>query len=198
MVEEIQFTPDRWGAARTAPSTPPDERAARRSLRDQIARMERDLGECLVTAFPTGERVDVGMAPPAVGPRMLSLGELETIRDDLAARVRAARDRVARHGEMEERSRVLLEKMRLDPKRYKFVRIPREDVGIPGCGAYEVRPRLGLVGMLMGWWQVKLSSGCPLGVLPRPCGRGGGPPSCLMLPPRPYGRGGGPPSCLIA
>jgi hypothetical protein len=25
-----------------------------------------------------------------------------------------------------------------------------------------VRPRLGLIGMLMGWWQVKLSSGCPL------------------------------------
>jgi hypothetical protein len=31
-----------------------------------------------------------------------------------------------------------------------------------------VRPRLGLIGMLMGWWQVKLSSGCPLpaGVAP--------------------------------
>jgi len=25
-----------------------------------------------------------------------------------------------------------------------------------------VRPRVGLVGMFMGWWQVKLSSGCPL------------------------------------
>jgi hypothetical protein len=25
-----------------------------------------------------------------------------------------------------------------------------------------VRPRLGLIGMLCGWWQVKLSSGCPL------------------------------------
>ncbi|MDQ3767999.1 MAG: hypothetical protein M3370_00750 [Actinomycetota bacterium] len=161
MVEEIQFAPDQRGAARTAPFTPPDERAARRSLRDQIARMDRELGKCLVAAFPTGERVDVGMAPPTVGPRMLSLGELETIRDDLAARLRAARDRLARQGEIQERNRVLLEKMRLDPKRYQFVRIPREDVGIPGCGAYEVRPRLGVVGMLMGWWQVKLSSGCP-------------------------------------
>jgi hypothetical protein len=25
-----------------------------------------------------------------------------------------------------------------------------------------VRPRLGLIGMLAGWWHVKLSSGCPL------------------------------------
>jgi len=35
-------------------------------------------------------------------------------------------------------------------------------VGEPGCGVWQVRPRLGLIGMLMGWWQVKLSSGCPL------------------------------------
>jgi hypothetical protein len=42
------------------------------------------------------------------------------------------------------------------------VRVSREDIGERGCGHWEVRPRLGLVGMLMGWWQVKLSSGCPL------------------------------------
>lgn len=181
VVEEIQFTPGQREAARTPPSTVPDERAARRSLRDQIARMERDLGKCLVTAFPTGERVDVGMAPLTAGPRLLSLGDLETIRDDIAARLRAARGQVARRGEIQERSRVALEKMRLDPKRYRFVRIPREDLGIPGCGAYEVRPRLGVVGMFMGWWQVKLSSGCPLGVLPRPRGRGGGPSGRLVI-----------------
>lgn len=107
--------------------------------------------------------------------------KLRTItRDDLAARLRAARDQVARRGEIQERNRVLLEKMRIDPKRHKFVRIPREDLGIPGCGAYEVRPRMGIVGMFMGWWQVKLSSGCPLGVPPRPRGRGGGPPGRLI------------------
>ena len=32
---------------------------------------------------------------------------------------------------------------------------------------WQVRPRLGLIGMLMGWWQVKLSSGCPLRRGPR-------------------------------
>ena len=36
-----------------------------------------------------------------------------------------------------------------------------ERYGRPGCGAYHVRPRAGIVGMLMGWWQVKISSGCP-------------------------------------
>ncbi len=179
VVEEIQFTPGWREAARTAPFAAPDERAARQSLRDQIARMERDLGECLVTAFPAGERVDIGMAPLTAGPRILSLGDLETIRDDLAARLRAARDQVARRGEIQERNRVLLERMRLDPGRHKFVRIPREDLGIPGCGAYEVRPRMGVVGMFMGWWQVKLSSGCPLEMPPRSRGRGGGHPGRL-------------------
>jgi hypothetical protein len=36
------------------------------------------------------------------------------------------------------------------------------DAGERGCGVWEVRPRLGLIGMLAGWWQLKLSSGCPL------------------------------------
>ena len=35
-------------------------------------------------------------------------------------------------------------------------------LGVPGCGEYRVVPRLGLIGMLAGWWHVKISSGCPL------------------------------------
>jgi hypothetical protein len=49
-----------------------------------------------------------------------------------------------------------------DPARHRWVRLPVADLGERGCGAYHVRPRLGVVGMLMGWWHVKLSSGCPL------------------------------------
>ncbi len=60
------------------------------------------------------------------------------------------------------RARELLERMRLEPGRYKFVRLPVRDLGEGGCGVWEVRPRLGLIGMLAGWWQLKLSSGCPL------------------------------------
>ena len=32
------------------------------------------------------------------------------------------------------------------------------DLGLPGCTTYHVRPRAGLLGMLMGWWQVKISA----------------------------------------
>ena len=52
--------------------------------------------------------------------------------------------------------------MKLEPGRYKFARLPVRDLGEGSCGTWEVRPRFGLIGMLAGWWQVKLSSGCPL------------------------------------
>ena len=90
--------------SRVAPA--PDERAARRTLRRQIASLERQLSDAFLTAFSMRE-FGLHRESPAAEPRLLDLGE-------------------------------------------------------PGCGAWEVRPRLGLIGMLMGWWQVKLSSGCPL------------------------------------
>ena len=34
-------------------------------------------------------------------------------------------------------------------------------LGEPGCVSYHVKPRLGIIGMLAGWWHVKVSSGCP-------------------------------------
>src|SRR5262249_5623770 len=64
--------------------------------------------------------------------------------------------------EHERRAHELLERMKLEPGRYKFTRLAVRDLGQGGCGVWEVRPRLGLIGMLAGWWQVKLSSGCPV------------------------------------
>jgi hypothetical protein len=49
-----------------------------------------------------------------------------------------------------------------DPAAHRFARVSREDLGETGCGGWEVRPRLGLIGMLAGWWHVVVSSGCPL------------------------------------
>jgi hypothetical protein len=137
------------------------ERAARETLRRQVARLERQLSSVVAGGFPhigtTGEQplADVG------GPRLLTLGELERLRDSLAARVGRARHQAAERAELAQRSRALLEEMRREPRRHKFVRLPVADLGEGGCGAWEVRPRLGPIGMLAGWWQVKLSSGCP-------------------------------------
>ena len=137
-----------------------DEVAARRELRAQIARIERQLGDALVTAFPHAS-IDV-QVPGRSGPRVLELGDLEAQRDALQAKLREVRAELEERGRHIEANRVLLERMLLEPKRFKFARLHRADVDMGGCGAYQVRPRLGIIGMLMGWWHVKLSSGCPL------------------------------------
>jgi hypothetical protein len=154
----------------TTPTAPEqDERAARRSLRMQIAKLERELAEAFVTAYPLGGLdEDSVLAPRPASPRLLDLGELERVRDDLAVRLRAARATITERADRQEANRIALERMLLDPGRYRFQRISNRDIGEPGCGVWQVRPRLGLIGMLMGWWQVKLSSGCPLAT-----GRGG-------------------------
>jgi hypothetical protein len=147
------------------------ERAARRSLRRQIASLERELADAFVTAYRMGG-LDHPVSDARPRPRLLDLGELERVRDELAERLRAARVTITERADAQEASRLLLERMLLDPAKHRFVRVSREALGEPGCGAWEVRPRLGLIGMLMGWWQVKLSSGCPLaggrGAAPRP------------------------------
>ena len=142
------------------PGVAPDERAARRTLREQIARLERELAEAFVTAFPMG-----GLPLPASAgghPRLLDLGELEAVRDELAERLREARLKIAERADEQAEKRLILERMLLRPGDHKFVRISCRELGEPGCGVWQVRPRMGLIGMLMGWWQVKLSSGCPL------------------------------------
>jgi hypothetical protein len=144
----------------TPTGVPSDERAARRSLREQIARLERELADAFVTTFQMG-----GPAIRTEGygePRLLDLGELERVRDELADRLRGSRQTISRLADDQAEKRLLLERMLLEPGRYRFVRVSRQDIGEPGCGVWQVRPRLGLIGMLMGWWQVKLSSGCPL------------------------------------
>ena len=137
------------------------ERAARRTLRAQITGLERQLSDAFVTAFSMG-----ATTLPHHGhhsqPRLLDIGELERVRDDLAERLREARVLIAERADEQAENRLRLERMLLDPGAYRFVRIARSDVGEPGCGVWQVRPRLGLIGMLAGWWHVKLSSGCPL------------------------------------
>ena len=63
---------------------------------------------------------------------------------------------------VEDENRELVERMLAAPQDFKWVRVSREDLGLPGCGHWHSRPRLGPIGMLMGWWRVKVSSGCPL------------------------------------
>jgi hypothetical protein len=93
---------------------------------------------------------------------VLGLGELEEVRDALAERLAHANRELEALGRRQARARLRLERMLLEPGRHRFQRVANAELGEGGCGVWQVRPRLGLIGMLMGWWQVKLSSGCPL------------------------------------
>ena len=52
--------------------------------------------------------------------------------------------------------------MTADPASHKWVRVYNEDIGEPGCKNWHANPKWGVLGMLLGWWRVKISSGCPL------------------------------------
>lgn len=155
----------RAGGASPDVLTAPEHRAARVELRRQIARLERELGELFATTFPRG-----GIAwgvEAAGGPRLLGLAELERTRDALAARLADARAEIARRADQEARNRDLVERMIADPAAHRWVRVRSEEVGERGCRHWHSRPRWGILGMLLGWWRVKLSSGCPLATGPR-------------------------------
>ncbi|HEY4896720.1 MAG TPA: hypothetical protein VII01_11580 [Solirubrobacteraceae bacterium] len=139
------------------------ELAARDALRRQIARLEHELSAIVAERFPFIPVPASELAPPSgPGGSLLDLAELERTRDRLAGRVQELEGMALARAEHERRAREKLERMKLEPGRYRFVRLPVQDLGQGGCGVWEVRPRLGLIGMLAGWWQLKLSSGCPL------------------------------------
>lgn len=169
-------------------ATQVDERAARRALRGQIARLERELSAIVADGFPyipaphaaspagtagwwarRSKAPFSGTGDDTGAPALLDLEGLERTRDELAGMVQSAGHARAERLELQTRARELLEAMQREPARYKFVRLPVRALGEGSCGFWQVRPRLGLLGMLAGWWQVKLSSGCPLGQGPRTC-----------------------------
>ena len=90
------------------------------------------------------------------------LSELEELRDDLDRRVRESRRALSDRTYVEELHRRRIEDMLIEPEKHKFVRVSNEDIGEPGCKHWHVTPRWGPLGMMLNWWRVRISSGCPL------------------------------------
>ena len=105
----------------------------RRSLRAQIARLERQ-----VPAGADGR--------PDRGARLLSVEELERVRDDLVRRIQ---ERRFSGGEEQERKRILREKMALEPAKYFGHSVSNAEVGEPGCTRWT------------SWFRLNISGGCP-------------------------------------
>jgi len=124
---------------------------------------EKELADGSASAEGFGRvTVEHSVAAIAAEPRVLDLGELERLRDGLATRIGEARQTLREQALVETDNHALLGRMLAAPAEYKWVRVSRDDLGLPGCGHWHSRPRLGPIGMLMGWWRVKVSSGCPL------------------------------------
>ena len=104
----------------------------RRSLRAQIARLERRL--------PPGPSAEGG------GARLLSLEELEQMRDGLVHRLQRCR---FAGGKQQERQRILRERMALEPAKYFGRSVSNAEVGEPGCGRWS------------SWFRLRISGGCP-------------------------------------
>ena len=142
--------------------TPPGAglRPARAALRDQIAKLESELGALFCSTYPR-QGFDWGLGSRG-GPRILSLAELEELRDDLVERVEHTRRMLSERTYVEETQRRRIEEMLLAPEEHKWVRVQNEDIGERGCKSWHVRPRWGVLGMMLNWWRVRISSGCPL------------------------------------
>src|ERR1700761_9450830 len=99
------------------------EAAARRTLRAQIALLESELANAFVIAFEMRIGEPVTAAGDGGAPRLLDLGELERVRDELAERLKDARAHIRAGADAQARQRELLARMRLEPGRYRFARI---------------------------------------------------------------------------
>jgi hypothetical protein len=104
----------------------------RRTLRTQIARLEADL--------------PAGRGRPSTGARLLSVEELERVRDDLVVRTQ---ERRFTDGADQERKRRLREEMLLDPAAHRGKTVSNAEVGEPGCTRWS------------SWFRLNVSGGSP-------------------------------------
>jgi hypothetical protein len=129
------------------------------SLREQIASLEAELVEQWSSAWP--RPLTPRPARVSGSPRLLTLSEQERIRDDLALRIAELRAQLERRSKEEQDARRLKEEMLLAPEAFAWVRVSNSDMGEPGCRHWHVQPSFGLLGRLLKWWRVRISSGCP-------------------------------------
>jgi DNA-binding transcriptional regulator YhcF (GntR family) len=133
-----------------------DDAVARRELRRQIGRLEAQLASY---------QRDIDVAPATVRPsepRVAGAAELEATRDALLHQLAAARAAAERRAAGERRAREVRDAIVADPAGHRWEVVSSADTGEEGCVTWEVAPRMGPLGALMRWWQVKVSGGCPL------------------------------------
>jgi DNA-binding transcriptional regulator YhcF (GntR family) len=136
-----------------------DEGAARRILRAQIARLERELADYAwddpIEAPPPG--------PVTARPAGAVAGsaELERTRDELLDRLSRLRSEAAARGDAEQAARLRRAEMEADPAAHAWEVVSAAEAGEAGSGEWQVVPRLGPLGAIMGWWRVRADDAAP-------------------------------------
>ena len=135
------------------------DRAQRREFMRHIERLERELQQVLCALTPANRRMLASVS--TARPHLLSLAELELVRDGLLADLSRAEETLATQVHSRREKRILLKRMTEEPVKFRWARVTTIDLGELGCQSWEVVPKLGPVGMLANWWRVRISSGCP-------------------------------------
>lgn len=136
-----------------------DASLLRRELRAQIARLERELAH-YAWHDPRHPTPGGPLTAQPVG-RIASVEELEQARGEMIERLARLRGEAERRGAGHEQARAHVEDMIADPRGHRWEIVTAEGTGDPGCKSWRVVPRYGPLGAIMGWWRVKVSSGCP-------------------------------------
>ena len=131
----------------------------RREFLRNIESLERELQQIIIALTPANRHTRT--VPSAARPHLLSLAELEIVRDGLAAELDSVRETLAVQIHTRRDKRMLLKRMTEEPVKFRWARVTTVDLGEPGCRSWEVVPKLGPVGMLANWWRIRISSGCP-------------------------------------
>jgi hypothetical protein len=134
-----------------------DRAGVRRELRRQIGRLEAVLACHTRDLPPEGAATPHGVA----APRVLGVEDLEQIRDALIARLSEVQRTAGKRARREARARARRKGMLHEPERHRWEAVSAAEAGQEGCLDYRVEPRLGLLGMAMNWWRVRVSGGCP-------------------------------------
>ena len=154
----------------TAPTPVPDplgglepeqgQAELRKALRAQIGRLEAEIAT-YAWHDPQAPSAELPRGGGPVG-RIIGIEELEATRVELIDRLRRLRGDAAARANREQMARGHVEEMLRDPAGHRWERVDNETLGEPGCGEWRVVPVWGPVGAILGWWRVKVSSGCPL------------------------------------
>ena len=136
-----------------------DSRAIRTALREQISRLESEIAG-YAWNDPGSPQPSWARGAEPMG-RVVGVHELERTRSELIDRLRRLRGEAGKRGSSQQAVQAHIAKMVSDPAGHRWEMVDNDAAGERGCKNWRVVPAWGPVGAIMGWWRVKVSSGCP-------------------------------------